>query len=407
MRSPLSLISKIQSRVNRFPDLFYSLWSLVNINIVPEDNQHIETMAISFDHYSRKPLTLEINEGFLGSIDEYTTQFCICHEMLHVLLRHGERAGENLGTPVANVAMDIAINHMLVNNYGFIRDMINGQEKLCWVDTVFKDKNGNPKDVSTNLTYEEYYKLITEDPDFKEGQTQTSDHSGLGTLSDGASNSIMSSLGKMSQKEVDPINKDIQKGMGQSPGTDPGNKSIVAKKSRTKSNRKWAEAISKNLTGMLDITDGYQWAIPNRRIQELQSDFCMPSEGNMLEEKPRIRVAVFLDTSGSCESFAEPFMQLADEIPNSKFNISVWCFDTETYETDLKSRELHGFGGTCFKCIEKTLSELRQYPDAVFIMTDGYGTNVNPKHPDRWHFYMTQNFSRNCVPEKSHVHEIG
>jgi len=80
------------------------------------------------------------------------------------------------------------------------------------------------------------------------------------------------------------------------------------------------------------------------------------------------------------------------------------CFDTEIYETTLASGKLYGFGGTSFDIIEGYIqrkikyNDNLKYPDAVFIITDGYGNNVYPEIPKRWYWFLSTGYT-SCIPK--------
>ena len=43
---------------------------------------------------------------------------------MHVILNHGHRSKDSKNKNAANVAMDIVVNHLLVDRFGFIREKI-------------------------------------------------------------------------------------------------------------------------------------------------------------------------------------------------------------------------------------------------------------------------------------------
>jgi hypothetical protein len=124
--------------------------------------------------------------------------------------------------------------------------------------------------------------------------------------------------------------------------------------------------------------------------------------------RDRVDVWFFQDTSGSCVEYAERFFKAAASIPDDRFKIRMFCFDTRVYETSIESGELFGFGGTSFQPIEDAIQSIinkeknTQYPQRVFVITDGLGSNVQPQHPDRWHWFITEGYnSIRYIPEKS------
>jgi len=122
--------------------------------------------------------------------------------------------------------------------------------------------------------------------------------------------------------------------------------------------------------------------------------------------RDRIDVWFFQDTSGSCRHLAERFFKAAASVPEDRFRVRIFCFDTKVYETDLKSGKLYGFGGTAFQPLEDEIQNIIQkeprtkYPQAVFVVTDGYGSNIQPEFPDRWHWFLSENYTR-CIPSSS------
>jgi hypothetical protein len=80
-------------------------------------------------------------------------------------------------------------------------------------------------------------------------------------------------------------------------------------------------------------------------------------------------------------------------------------------ETDLKSQKAYGGGGTCFRVIEQSIQatmhkESVPYPAAVFLITDGYGTDVKPQHADRWYWFLSQGGTKHHIPKDSHTFEL-
>jgi hypothetical protein len=47
-----------------------------------------------------------------------------------------------------------------------------------------------------------------------------------------------------------------------------------------------------------------------------------------------------------------------------------------------------------------------KYPNAVWILTDGYGNQVKPLHPEKWHWFLTEGGVKNYIDEKSNVFSL-
>jgi hypothetical protein len=97
-------------------------------------------------------------------------------------------------------------------------------------------------------------------------------------------------------------------------------------------------------------------------------------------------------------------------LPPDLFDIHLFCFDTSVYETTLKSREIFGNGGTYFHIIEPGIQRYmmkynKKYPEAVFLITDGYGDKVYPKYPERWHWFLTNSY-KTYIPLSSKTYNL-
>lgn len=106
-------------------------------------------------------------------------------------------------------------------------------------------------------------------------------------------------------------------------------------------------------------------------------------------------VAFFLDTSGSMWSgmkrifdFINVHCASINTTGRCLNSFKVYTFDTKVRET-INQKAYYGGGGTQYDIIETHLQKQRSsecpYPDAVIVISDGYGTVVRPEFPERWH----------------------
>ena len=89
----------------------------------PVFTQDISTAAIKFNK-NGDFLEFVFNYDFWKSLDANNKLFVICHEAMHVILNHGHRSKDSENKNAANVAMDIVVNHLLIDRFGFIREKI-------------------------------------------------------------------------------------------------------------------------------------------------------------------------------------------------------------------------------------------------------------------------------------------
>ena len=46
-----------------------------------------------------------------------------------------------------------------------------------------------------------------------------------------------------------------------------------------------------------------------------------------------------------------------------------------------------------------------KYPDAVFVITDGYGDPVKPEFCKKWYWFLSHNY-RACIPKECNVYDL-
>jgi hypothetical protein len=195
----------------------------------------------------------------------------------------------------------------------------------------------------------------------------------------------------------------------------PGNLEIIVKVGFVKKKKKWETVIKRWVNRFIKHSDRdhEQWARVNRRFVGLQSNLFLPSEMEIDEReeiKKKIKVIFFQDTSGSCSHFAERFFKAAKSLPKERFDMELYCFDTQVYKTSLESGKLYGFGGTSFEILERKVEEIckgnfRKYPKAVFVITDGYGDAIHPKKPRNWYWFLSTTYT-SCIPKECNIFQL-
>jgi predicted metal-dependent peptidase len=406
---------------------FWSVGSLV-------EDEKIPTACISFDRKSGAGIQFKVNPTFWDGCSLYKKAFILAHECSHVYFEHGRRM-RGMDPKLANIAADIVVNHFLVDGFGFDREKIESWEQYCWLETVFPDDNTVPAGES----FEYYYNLLKqkqkegggkskgtgkpgkpgEGEGEGQGEPQTVDgHEELDDLSERILEEIAK---KLSQEELedfqditDKVNEKEVEQSSQNPGSVAGTMKRIIELGRVVKKKKW-ETVVKHVLGRLakekEITIE-QWAHPNRRLAAMPTDLLLPNEiEDTILHRDRIDVWFFQDTSGSCVHLADRFFKAAASIPDDKFRVRMFCFDTRVYETTLKSGQLYGFGGTSFSCIEYHIQHVIKtekntlYPSVVFLVTDGWGDQVSPQFADRWHWFLSEN-KRDCIPATSKVYDL-
>lgn len=384
--------------------IFDRFWSISR----PNFTEDIPTAAVYFDKIG-ETIDFKINPTFWESLSLTQKQFVISHECLHTILYHGLRINnlKNNELSKANMALDIIVNHSLVNNFSFLREEVDSSNKYCWLDTVFKDKLPEP-----NKYYEYYFNLLKEtSPEELNISLELVDsHDGLDSfntpefenkMTDGLNSEDLNALSNFIKNQSGDLEDQAKNA-----GCNPGSTFMQANIAKVKVKRKWETVIKNWASKYIKDRDLEQWSRKNRRFVTLTNDFLLPTEQEVEDyENDKIEVWFFQDTSGSCYHFANRFFAAAKSLPPDRFNVKMHCFDTSVYETDLKSGKLYGFGGTTFSCIENYIKNYIEkhkvaYPKAIFVITDGYGNNVYPVKPQNWYWFIDG--SPYLVPKKSH-----
>jgi len=398
----------LSRELEKHHSIFDRLWTLGK----PVFTEELPTAAVYFDKVG-ECIDFKLNPNFWKELSDVEKQFVISHECLHVILYHGFRINELKGEElkIANLALDIVVNHALVDKFSFKREEVDPSNKYCWVDTVFTKDPPEP-----GKYYEFYYNLIEKLQQdggggigVPGGGNVLDSHDGLSSFNTPEFENKIKDI--ISDGELDSLSdfvesqtKDIESQCQQA-GCSPGNTFYIAKVGKVAKKKKWETIIKKWASKYIKENEVEQWARLNRRLVFMANDFLLPSDQEVEEfEADRIQVWFFQDTSGSCSGFRDRFFKAAKSLPTERFDIKMHCFDTRVFETTLDSGKLYGFGGTTFSCIEDYIQSYIKkhnlpYPKAVFVITDGYGNHVNPEKPEVWYWFIQG--SPYLVPPKS------
>lgn len=414
--------------------VFSRLWQMGR----PVADESIPTAAVRFDRDGNY-FGFHFNPTFWKSLDSYNRKFVICHEALHLILYHGRRL-QDKEKQIGNIAADIVINESLVKNFGFERKLIKNSETFCWMDTVFPGQK-----VDADRAMEYYYEELMKNAKVVEikmsGKGQPQDGKGNGSCKtvdshdemgadgmggneatqDALDEVVGDAVGALSDQELDKLKKAVEGVLDQETknsiqaGNTAGGLCKVMNVPKVPKKSKWETVIKKWMRKyMMPLyKEKEQWARVNRRFTNIQSlsggKIFLPTEMEteaLVDEKHRVQVWFFLDTSGSCAHLADRFWKAASSLPEWRFDIKLFCFDTQVYPTSFKEKKLYGFGGTSFSVIETYIqtemkkANTERYPDAVFLITDGYGDAVKPQMPKRWYWFLSESY-KSCIPKES------
>lgn len=405
-------------KLTEYHRLFYGVFELGN----PIFTEEIDTAGVAFNKETGK-IDFLLNEDFFTSLNSKEQLFLVCHEALHVVFAHIERTKiYKLDLDLSNIAQDIVINELLVNEFGFNRGELPFTKDGCFVDTVFTASEIQKYDIKTNGSFEYYYSLL-EKKNKKSLKVKNIDIHDLekvlseiySQIPEEVSDNIMRVVAeKMANEEAkdmlkalsEPLSDKLDSNGTTSLGSHYG---IVIEKLNKKV--KWEDIVKKKVASLLKVDNReYETFVKRpRRLTCLDEDLFLPEYTDfehVLNDK--FNIAFFLDSSGSCIGYKNQFFSLAASIPKDKFNVTLYSFDTRVYKLDIKSKSVQGGGGTSFQPMENTIQNgikndpdyRGKYPDLVFVLTDGYGDTIRPALPKNWYWLMTEDYT-SYVPKGS------
>ena len=412
----LASYDKLMIEMQEYHSLFYQL----GIVGEPRITEEFPTAAIRFNGEGRF-LEFIFNPKFIKNLSWEEVKLICCHEMLHILLKHGVRGKDNkLNHAIANIAMDVVVNESLFNSFGFLKsDCPNLLEKnglgIQLLSTTFKGIDN----IQEKQSFEYYYNKLVEN-------CETVDVVGLCSGPNGGTLDSHNSIPGLTEQELKELLQEatgdeeladqIAEGLKKNneAGTALGKETlntICVKKRKKKSWETVVSSIRKTRLGMIE-EPGYQWVKPSRRLFTSRSQFLLPS---IKIAEPEIALAkwdiyLYQDVSGSCIDYCQRFINAARSIPTDVFNIKFFTFDTTIRKVDLKDGKFQGGGGTSFSIIEDHIQsekvKNKSYPKLVFVITDGYGNRVNPEKPKNWFWFLTEQSCASLIPKESKTFQL-
>lgn len=380
-----------------------------------EETSSIPTLGVYFDKYSYEPIVIKVNPKFWNSLNSTSQVFVTCHELMHILLRHGVKIyRKGIKVNVMNQAMDIVINHSLIDFYNFNFAELDTflQTEGCWIETCFKGRN----DILKNQTSEYYYDRLLENKN-NDGAEGFDEHFEMSDEDVEALKEFLEQAGILEDFAASQNAEKVYENLTSASPTGEGLFHSLAKK-RVPIKKKWETIIKKWESAVLkeELTDVESWDRVARRFGHVLNNpkIKLPTVINrlgMVKVPEMIDVLFFLDCSGSCISYKDRFFTAAKSLNPKRFNLKLYSYDTAVTLLDINRWQIRGGGGTAFDIIEREVQRvikaegLKKYP-WVFNITDGDGNSVNPQVPERWFWFMTQGFSTRYVHPKSKVYNL-
>jgi len=392
----------------------------------PKYSESVPTAGVAWDE-KRKKVSFLFNKEWAKTVTDEKFKSVVAHEAMHVLNMHiflfcekvkemkrKEKTNSEISRFIRklNVAADLVVNDTLTNLYGLDRiktwGVIKGEPVLALYgkDVVKTD--------TEDMTAMEVYYLLPESKEGEGGDIHITWKSFLdadgnirGEFIDAFGNLIKGNIenSMLSDEELGMLERVRQqmKDSTDSRLSKAGNdaSSTIRPINNLDSNSlNWNKILFQfvETKKVVDI-----WTRPNRKLMAVYPDIILPSQSH--EEREEIFIAI--DVSGSIDREAfKLFMSVVKNVP-FRFKVSAITFDTQCREFDVKGgKDPAGGGGTEFGIIEKYINdELKRYPKAIFVLTDGdnWDGKFEPNHPERWCWLLYgSNTKENISHMKSH-----
>lgn len=241
---------------------------------------------------------------------------------------------------------------------------------------------------------------------------------GEGTVDSDGLDKLMQSVAQSSTNQELQEHTDKQQQASKEAGTgDSTMKKEYDHRNRPRK-RKWQEIIQVWSQNILKSREESSWI----RNPYHMAHFCDMVDARIpatvsqeVNDKGKVSVAFFADTSGSCVEYWDRFAAAALSLPEDVFDLHLFAFDTRVYRVDRNKFKFVGGGGTYFHIISDAVNELTQqigmYPH-VFVISDGYGDRLEvPRHiPEgqaaKWNWFLTEHSTDNCIPKGSRIWKL-
>lgn len=344
-------------------------FSFLVANLKISENKDIPTMAVDNKN------NCFYNSDFVNEIELNELEGVLCHEVMHIVLEHLVRGAEVESHILMNVAQDMVINDLIVNN-GFKLPRAKGENAVDLIPRGHSCKFMGVRvdNLDKKTAVQVYYELL------KNIKTKDIKYSGFDIH-------IISSKNGDGKDKNSQTNEEIQQGKEEWKRIVGGASALAREKGNVPQGLQlliddllyervdWKQLLYKYITRTLPFD--YTYARPSKK--SVSCGVYMPS---VLRES--IEIIVSIDTSGSInKDELTEFMTEIRAIENSFANINmkliVCDWDIKNVysigsgqEDDIDNIILRGGGGTSHLPVYEFIRN--ELPSAQFLInfTDGY-----------------------------------
>jgi predicted metal-dependent peptidase len=366
----------------------YPYYSEILLSTNITETVEVPTMGVNT---SFKGFNLYYNKDFTNKLKQSEVNFVIIHEIFHLIFDHYARTTKEYDRELSNVAQDMIINNIIVNE--IVRRTRSGNFSV----TIPTDKKGNnsclfiPKEYEGHRTFEYLYDWLLE----KQKENQKQEGNQDGESQDGKSNygkngaddidcyDLKSVFDNMEKGEQVTIDKHLEDSIPQelkrqmvkdildkikARGLSDGDFETILGQLR-KPKKDYLKSIKKGISHLKGQLKSKTWSKGNRKN--------LPLKGF---KKYSTKINVVLDTSGSMSGY---FEKILSYVFQNDIEINMIQCDTRIHDmgciktkSQFKKLIIKGLGGTLLQpSIDYIAEKYNKF--ATVILTDGYCDSLN------------------------------
>lgn len=329
---------------------------LMKMNIINKEDLPIKSMGVD-----NKGNLYYVKE-FIDKLTESELKGILCHEVLHIVLQHLERAKiNNKDTKLYNIATDIVVNDILVSN-DF--DLFKNGLIPSFNHSIRLEDEITIKDIDEKTAENVYYELLKICPKIKE---EIIDNHFFGK--------------EVEQKDIEELKKKWKQILAQAVEFSKmkGNLPVGIKKITDDiltEKMSWKQMLYKYITNEV-ITD-YTYSSPSKRA--LATGLYLPKA-----KKENIKLVVSVDTSGSIgkaelneflteiKSIVKSFESIELFVIICDYEVNgVYKIDSHSNSNEFDKIEFKGGGGTSHIPVFDYIKENLENVKLLISLTDGY-----------------------------------
>lgn len=321
---------------------------------------------------------------FVDNLPEKQIKGVLAHEVMHCALHHMTR-GEDFDHQLFNVACDLVVNYMLLENNLELPDKALLPSHNGTYDLKLPDGNTHRiKDIDKRGAESIYHEIksIWKNQGQQGGQDGNGDGNGVpkGFDEHRYGDASGNEKGKVSGRDKAYWdNKVVESAISsRMAGKEPKGMDRTVEKI-TKPRMTWRQLLQRYVRN--NIPYDFTWRTPNKRTYSTK--VYMPRQ-----DKTGIKIIFLIDTSGSMsdDELSQCFSEINGIVKSFQgVELEVIYHDTKVYqgsilrnptEYDIKKelKQIKGGGGTSFEATYEWLEKNKKQQDIIIHLTDGYDT---------------------------------